>query len=136
MRQVHSLVLHLVVIAAFATPALAQDAPPKEAFKALHLVTLKSAADVTTLQAAIADMNKAVATAGHPDIRYRVYKVFGKQAGAHNYLWESSWPSGDVYQKVHEHPEWVAASRKHPELEALMKGEVYNRYVEVPAAKK
>ncbi len=136
MRHVTSLILHLVVIAAFGTPVLAQDAPPKEAFKAVHLMNLKSPADVTAVQVAIADMNKAVATAGYPNIRYRLYKVVGKQAGAFAYLWESSWPGGDVYDKVHNHPEWIASSQRHPELAAYMKDEVYNRYVEVAAGKK
>ena len=128
--------VHLSLIAAFATPVLAQDAPPQEAFKAVHLVNLKSPADLAALQAALADLNKAMANAGYPDIRYRLYKVAGKQAGAYAYLWESSWPGGEVHEKVHKHPEWIASSKKHPELDALMKDEVYNRYVEVPAAKK
>ena len=136
MRHVTSLILHLCLITAFAAPALAQDAPPKEAFKAVHLVNLKSPADVAALQAAIADLNKAMANAGYRDIKYRLYKVTGKQAGAYGYLWESSWPGGDVYDKVHKNAEWIASSQKHPEIDALMKDEVYNRYVEVPTAKK
>jgi hypothetical protein len=135
MKHVNSLILHLVLIAAFGMPVLAQDAPPKEAFRAVHLVSLKPS-DVPALQGVIADMNEAVANAGYPTIRYRLYKVIGKQAGAHSYLWESSWPSGEVYDKVHNHPAWIASTRKHPELEALMKDEVYNRYVEVSAGKK
>ena len=78
MRHVTSLILHLYLIAAFGAPVLAQDAPPKEAFKAVHLVNLKSPADVAALQAALADLNKAMANAGYPDIRYRLYKVVGK----------------------------------------------------------
>ena len=136
MRHVSSLILRLCLITAFGAPVLAQDAPPKEAFRAIHLVNLKSPADVAAVQAALADLNKAMANAGYPDVRYRLYKVVGKQAGGYAYLWESSWPGGDVYDKVHQHPEWIASSRKHPELDALMKDEVYNRYVEVPAAKK
>jgi hypothetical protein len=136
MKYVRSLILHLLLIAAFGTPVLAQDAPPKEAFKTVHLVNLRSPADVAALQAAIADMNKVVANAGHPDVRYRLYKVIGKQAGPYGYLWESSWPGGEAYDRVHKHPEWIASSKKHPELDVLMKDEVYNRYVEVPAAKK
>ena len=136
MKHARRLIPHLFLIAAFGAMVLAQDAPPKGPFKTVHLTNLKSAADVAALQTAIADMNKAVASAGHRDVRYRLYKVSGEQAGTYGYLWESSWPGGDVYDKVHKHPEWIASSRKHPELDGLMKDEVYNRYVEVPAAKK
>jgi hypothetical protein len=136
MKHVRSLIPHLFLIAAFGATVLAQDAPPKEAFKTVHLANLKSAADVAALQAAIADMNKVVANAGYRDVRYRLYKVTGKQAGAYAYLWESSWPGGDAYDKVHKSAEWTASSKKHPELDALMKDDLYNRYVEVPTAKK
>lgn len=135
MRHVRSLIPHLFLIAAFGATVLAQDAPPKEAFKAVHLVNLKSPADVAALQAALADINKVVANAGYRDVRYRLYKVTGKQAGTYGYLWESSWPGGEVYDKVHKSAEWSASSKKHPGLDVLMKDEVYNRYVEVPTAK-
>lgn len=127
--------LCLALSATLATTVLAQEAPPKEAFKAVHLVTLQSAADVAALQAALDDVNAAVAKAGYPSIRYRLYRVVGKQAGNHSHLWESSWPGGEVYDKVHESAEWQAAVKRHPGIAALRKGEVYNRYVEVPAAK-
>jgi hypothetical protein len=81
-------------------------------------------------------MNAVVAKAGHPDVRYRLYKVVGKQSGNYNYLWESTWPSGDVYDKVHKSAGWESAMKRHPQADDLMKGEVYNRYVEVAPAKK
>jgi hypothetical protein len=136
MKHVRRLIPHLFLIAAFGAMVLAQDAPPKGPFKTVHLTNLKSAADVTALQTAIADMNQVVANAGYRDVRYRLYKVTGQQAGAHAYLWESSWPSGDAYDKVHKSAEWAASTQKHPELDALMKDDIYNRYVEIPTAKK
>lgn len=136
MRHVRSLVPQLFLLATFGATVLAQDPPPKEAFKAVHLVNLKSPADVAALQASLADINKVVANAGYRDVRYRLYKVIGKQAGAYAYLWESSWPGGEVYAKVHQSAEWSAASKKHPELDVLMKDEIYNRYVEVSPATK
>jgi hypothetical protein len=136
MNRVTSLILPFVLVGAFGTAVRSQEAPPKEPFKTVHLANLKSAADVAALQAAIADMNKVVADAGHRDIRYRLYKVTGKQAGPHGYLWESSWPSGDAYDKIHQSAAWMSSMQKHPQLDAIMKDELYNRYVEVTAAKK
>ena len=120
----------LILTSIATTATLAQEPPPKGSFKAVHLVTLTDA-EAATIQNAIADMNAAVAKAGHADIRYRLYKVTGKQAGSFNYLWESVWPSGEVYQKVHDSPEWTATMKKLSGLETLMKNEIYNRYVEV-----
>jgi quinol monooxygenase YgiN len=126
----------LVLAATLVTVALhAQEPPPKEAFKAVHLVVLTPAQEATLLTA-LADMNKSIAQAGHPEVRYRLYKVTGKQAGNYSYMWESSWPSGAVYDQVHNSPAFQAATKKHPEMDDLMKTEVYNRYVEVTNAKR
>jgi len=136
MRFLRGIALSVVLSVALCAPALAQEAPPAGPFKAVHLVGLDSAADVAKLQAALDDMNRAVAAAGFSNIRYRLYKVVGRQNGNYNYLWESSWPSGDVYTRVHKSEDWLAATKKHPEIDALMKDEIYNRYVEVmPAGK-
>jgi hypothetical protein len=136
MTRLRSVVSHALLIAAFGAIVAAQDAPPKAPFKAVHLMNLRSAADVAAVQAAIDDMNTVLANAGYRDVRYRFYKATGKQAGEYTYLWESSWPGGEVYEKVHKSPEWLASSKKHPRLEELSKDSIYNRYVEVPPARR
>jgi hypothetical protein len=88
------------------------------------------------LTAALAEINAAVAKAGHPQIRYRLYKVTGKQAGNYNYMWEATFPSGAVYDAVHKNPAFEATIKKHPEIDELRKNETYNRYVEVTPAKR
>jgi hypothetical protein len=117
-----------------ATTMLAQPpAPaPSEGFKAVHLVSLTPTQE-SSLLAALTDVNAAVAQAGHPDIRYRLYKVSGKQSGKYTHMWESTWPSGAVYDQVHKSAAFETATKKHPEIEELMKEEMYNRYVEVTA---
>ena len=133
MALVRSLTLAFLVVGATATAA-AQEPPPAGAFKAVHTVNL-SEQQVTTLQAWMADMNAAIAKAGYKDVRYRLYKVIGKQAGPYAFMWESEWPSGDVYQKVHALPEWKAIGSRYPGLSELTKDEIYNRYVEVGAGR-
>jgi hypothetical protein len=130
------IVLDLVLAATLGTVALhAQEPPPKEAFKAVHLVTLTPAQE-SKLLTAFADMNTVLAEAGHPEIRYRLYKVTGKQVGSHSHMWESSWPSGAVYDELHKSPAFLATTKKHPAIEELMQDEIYNRYVEVTTAKR
>lgn len=131
MRHEKLAVACAVLFAALGASVLAQEPVPKEAFRSVHLVTLRSAADEAAVLAAFAEINAAVAEAGYPEIRYRLYKVTGEQSGNHNYLWESSWPGGAVYDKVHKHPKYEAAVKKHPAVDTLRKREIYNRYVEV-----
>ena len=126
----------LALLAALgAAVAFGQEPPPDKPFKAVHLVNLASASEEAALITALADMNQAVTKAGQPSIRYRLWKVAGQQKGSHAYLWESSWPGRAVYEAVHNHAEWVAAAKRHPEMEKIMKDEVYNRYVEVMGKK-
>lgn len=134
MRRTHLLLLLVVFVGVLGTGPRAQESAPKEAFKAVHLVTLTSA-DLAALLASLGDVNAAVAEAGHPEIRYRLYRVVGKQAGNYDYMWESSWPSGAVYDKVHQSAAFQAATKKSRDMERLMKNETYNRYVEVTPAK-
>ena len=135
MRTIRTVFGLLVAVTLGAVVLHAQESRPKEAFKAVHLVTLTPAQEATLL-AALADVNASVAQAGHPDIRYRLYKVSGKQVGNFSHLWESSWPSGAVYDQVHESPAFQAATKKHPQLAELMKTDTYNRYVEVTTEKR
>lgn len=134
MRRMMWILLLGLLITGLETGPRAQEPVPTEAFKAVHLVTLTSS-DVATLLTALADMNAAIAKAGHPEIRYRLYKAAGKQQGNYSYMWESTWPSGAVYSQVHDSAAFQAATKKHPEIERLMKDEIYNRYVEVTSAK-
>jgi hypothetical protein len=136
MRQPKWTVLHLLLVWTIGTVVIgAQEPAPEGAFKTVHLVTL-APADASALMAALADVNTALDTAGHTDIRYRLFKVTGKQAGSYNYLWEASWPSAAVYEAVHKHPAFEAATKKHPEIDHLRSKEIYNRYVEVRPAKR
>jgi hypothetical protein len=134
MKRVRRLLPHLALLAVLSAVVHGQDAPPRSAFKTVHLVNLTTPAEVAKLQAAITDMNAVLAKAGYADVRYRLYKISGKQAGPYAYLWESTWPGAEAYEKVHQSADWTASSKKH-QLDALMKDEVYNRYVEVTAAK-
>ena len=132
MAYVRSLTLVVLIIGGMAPNAAAQEPPPSGAFKAVHLVSL-TPEQVATLQAWMADMNAAIAKAGFKDVRYRLFKVIGKQAGKYEFLWESEWPSGAVYEKVHSLPEWKTIGSRYPGLAELTKDEMYNRYVEVRA---
>jgi hypothetical protein len=130
------LVTQLIFVFAFGVRVLAQEPPPREPFKTVHLVNVTSASDVAELQAMMEDLNGVVATAGYPETRYRLFKVAGKQAGAYNYLLESFWPGAEAYDRVHKSPEWLAAVKKHPDFDRITKDRVYNRYVEVLPTKR
>ena len=122
----------VVACAALATTLAAQNAPPpKGPFKTVHLLNLKSDAEVAALQRSIAEQNAVVEKLGVRNTKYRLYKVSGQQAGTFAYLMESTWSGAEAYEKVHSSPDWAAVAKKHPELDTAMKEQQYNRYVEV-----
>ena len=122
----------VVACAALAVTLVAQNAPPpKGPFKTVHLLNLKSEAEVAAMQRSIADQNAVVSKLGVRETKYRLYKVSGPQAGSFGYLMESSWSGADAYDKVHSSADWAAVTKKHAELDAVMKEQIYNRYVEV-----
>lgn len=113
----------------FGAVAVSQDLPTGE-FKALHLFNLSSPDAEKQLVAALDDLNKAIVQAGQPKSTYRAWKVAGKQEGNTTYLFESTWPSGAVYETVHNGPAYKAAfARMSAVAENLFKDHVYNRYV-------
>jgi len=133
MKRSHSMLVLLGLMAILGASPNSQEAAPREPFKSVHLVTL-TADDVPQFLSAIADVNAVLAGAGHSEIRYRLYKVVGKQSGDHAYMWESSWPSGAVYDDIHKNPAFLAAVEKHPIIERSRTSEIYNRYVEVTSS--
>ena len=130
MSHFRSVALAVALLVITVGAVTSQEPPPAGAFKAVHLVSL-TPQQVAALQAWMADMNAALDKTGHKDIRYRLYKVIGKQAGSYEHMWESSWPSGDVYEKIHDSPSG-RQSLKAPRDQRALKDEIYNRYVEVP----
>jgi len=64
MKRTTSVIARLTLVVAFAVTALAQEAPPKEPFKAVHLVNVTSAADVAALQATLGDYQRSRGKSG------------------------------------------------------------------------
>lgn len=134
MRSRWTFVFALCVLAGAVSLAQELPPPPETTFKALHLFNLAPTDTEEKVLAVLADLNAVTAKAGHPEIRYRLWKVSGPQQGGHAYLFESTWPGRAVYEKIHDHPDFQAAVDKHPGAREMLKDEVYNRLVEVPPA--
>lgn len=116
-----------------AAGAMAQDSPPVQPFQATHLlwIDLQQPNAEKTVLAAMAEMNKAIVKAGCRKCVYHLWKVAGEPNGNYNYLQISFWPGREVYDKVHNSPVYTAASKSWETLRSVVKGEVYNRYVEI-----
>lgn len=111
------------------TEASEMAAPASPTFLALHLYNPASDDAHQQFLTFLDELSQAVASAGHPETRYRVWKVTGEQAGDHGYLFGSLWADRATYDAVHEHDAYKAVMTPFEEsgLEPF-EAEVYNRY--------
>lgn len=130
-KKMRSWVGRGIVFAAFGSLAISQQRPPDQPFQAVHMIVIRQADEEKKLLTAMDDINGAIAKGGCPSCVYHLWKSYGQQAGPFNCLWISNWPGRDIYEKVHGAADYIAASGRHPEIGAIMGGQIYNRFVEV-----
>ena len=127
------LLASVALMASMSTGRADAEGPP---LKTVHLFNVASASAEAELLGALDEMNQAIAKEGYPQSRYRVWRVQGDQQGSKAYLWESTWPDRATYAKVHAAQSYQRAfERVRSAIEASVKDQVYNRYVEVPVAR-
>ena len=120
-----------VVFASLVSLAVSQDRPPDQAFRTVHLTVSTQPDTERILLAAIKDLNGEIAKAGCPTCIYHLWKAYGEQSSPYTYMWSAAWPDRATYEKIHDAAGYNAAWERHPELEPVRDGEIYNRYVEV-----
>ena len=132
------MLLRVFVCIVIATGALrAQNPPPAQPFQAVHLlwVDVQQPNAEASVRSAIAAMNQAITRAGCPECTYHLWRVVDAAQGGYRYVQVSHWPSGAVYTKIHNSPDYIAASQNWQNLRLVVTKEVYNRYVEVQPGK-
>jgi len=98
-------------------------------YLSFHLVNLASAEEEARLLDILEAGNAVVASAGHPETRYGLWKVTGEQTGDYAYMFGSLWADVATYDAVHALPEYEAFVAENGDAyAALVAGEVYNRY--------
>lgn len=106
--------------------------PAPAGSKSLHLFDLPAGVTEAEWSAALREMNSVVADMGYPNAGYFLYKTEGDDVKDYRYFFEGVWPSSEAYTKIHESPEWVAASKKmNPLYEKIKAVEMYRRVVRV-----
>ena len=105
-----------------------------QAFQAVHLlwVDAQQPRAEERIRAAIGELNGAIRKAGCPGCVYHLWRVSEGAPGGYNYMQQSNWPSRAMYDKVHNSPDYVRASRGWVALRSLVTREVYVRQSEVP----
>lgn len=111
-------------------PPMPGDGPT---YLTMHLLTFDSEAEAAQYAAILEAGSAAIASAGHPETRYALWKISGEQTGEYNYLSGSLWVDKATYDAVHEHADYQAFGERHGSAyQALVEDQIYNRYERVP----
>jgi hypothetical protein len=138
----HRAVLISMIVLALGPAAASLDcaAPPKgPAYRTVHVFSPGSVHDEKLMLSLLQEFSATVARLGASEVSYRLWKAEGGTKGEKTELmYESTWPSREVYDRVHKEAEYVKLLQKYlPFLRRVLKGEVYTAYVEIepgPAA--
>jgi len=108
----------------------AADPPKTPAYKTVHVFTPGSIHDEKLLFALLQEFNAVFARLGSPGVRYRLWKAVGTEGDKAELMYESSWPSREVYDRIHKEKEYRALLEKYlPFLRQVLKNEVYTGWL-------
>ncbi len=116
-------------------PASARAAPaglPDAAFQTVHLFNLADG-DLPRLTDVLRQFNAVIVRLGHPEAKYRLWRLEGEAGARPVYLWQSTWPSRAAYDAVHADTAYQALVRAaFAPLSQLLKDHTYGQYRELP----
>lgn len=102
------------------------------AYRTVHTFSLPSAQDEAKLLSVLEEFNQVIARLGAREARYRLWKIQGAEAGLSGYMYESTWPSLEVYDRVHGEAAYKKVLEKNlPFLREILKNEIYDKVVEL-----
>jgi hypothetical protein len=128
------IVMVAIVLLAFGTaPAFVGASPPAgPAYRTIHTFSLKSAQEEKQLISTLGELNGVLAKLGFSKVRYRLWKIQGAAEGLSGYMYESTWPSLEVYDRVHKQAAYRKVLEKNlPFLREVLKNEIYDKLVEL-----
>jgi len=130
MKKNLALLAAIVVLALGTAASFRGAAPPKgPAYKTVHVFTPGSVNDEKLLLSLLEEFNSTIARLGVPSVRYRLWKAVGSGGDKAELMYESTWPSREVYDRVHKEKEYVDLLKKYlPFLRQVLKGEVYTAW--------
>lgn len=119
-----------------ADPAVAEveTVAPDAPLLALHLLQLASDAEAVDLANRLDAFNTVVAEAGHPEVRYSVWRNTGERDTTYSHVFGSVWPDRATYDRVHGLEAYQTLMQEQmDELESITENDTYGRYTFVRA---
>ena len=128
------IIIAVVFIISLPTGVMGQEKTKKEknteiGFRTVHLINLKTVEDEAEFVAIADDFNKVVTELGYQNISYKFWKETRGRDGQYKYIFESTWPDQETYDKVHEYDKFKEVWEKnYAKWKMMIAEDVYNRY--------
>ncbi|WP_242083532.1 hypothetical protein [Aestuariivivens sediminis] len=128
-------IIAVVFIIAIPARVLGQEMSKKEnstivGYKTVHLINIISVEDEAEFIAIADDFNRVVAELGYQNIRYHFWKEARSHEGQYKYIFESTWPDQDTYDKVHEYEKFkLVWEKNYAKWKKMIAEDIYNRYI-------
>jgi len=102
----------------------------KVRFRTVHLINIKTVEDEAEFVAIADDFNKVVTELGYKNISYNFWKETKGRDGQYKYIFESTWPDQETYDKVHEYEKFkIVWKKNYAKWKRMIEEDIYNRYV-------
>ena len=128
-------IIIVVIIVVIPDVVLGQEMTKKEKntevrFRTVHLINLKFVEDEIEFVVIADDFNKVVAELGYQNIHYNFWKETGDREGQYKYIFESTWPDQETYDKVHEYEKFkIVWEKSYTKWKEMIEEDIYNRYI-------
>lgn len=88
----------------------------KKRFVSLHLFNLSNESDETDFIAIIDEFNQVCKDLGYGNIQYKISKLKDGYDSEKQYIMQSTWPSQEVYDKVHNSEKYLAVREENQDV--------------------
>jgi hypothetical protein len=134
-RKTVGLAMLLVVLA----PHLNSGGQEGPAIKTIHVFNLSSPQEEARLRAILNEFNQLFSTLGFPNVSYRLWRLQEEWPGqfSYRYVYDSTWPDRETYDKVHQNIAYQKLLEKHLMFfTQVLNNEIYGEYLELEFSEK
>ena len=99
-------------------------------FRTVYSINLNNVEDEAEFVVIAEVFNKLVADLGYQNISFSFWNVTGDIEGEYNYIFESTWPDQETFEKVFANEKFkVTMNKWYPIFKKMIAEGIYNRYI-------
>ena len=122
--------LVLLSLSNYSNSSKCEESTGSEVFKAVHLINLRVETSEVELLKILNEFNEVIVELGYPNIKCQLWKERSDRQGKYKYIFESTWPSQEIYDKIHNSDIFKKTAKKYKKKYGeVITEDIYNRYI-------